>query len=123
MAVTANDIRDHFAEFSGLSDTVITRWQTQAERRVNATQWGDKADDGVLWLTAHLLKLQQVLACGADSASGPVSSHKVGDLAIAYKVSDKLVNSWLASTTYGQYYLDLRRSIWPTRVLGACCAT
>lgn len=122
VTVTANDIRDHFAEFETLSDTVITRWQTQAERRVNVTQWGEKADDAVLWLTAHLLKLQQSLTCGLDPPSGVVASKKVGDVSVAYKVPDRMSQTFLASTAYGQYYLTLRSGIWPERVLGECCS-
>jgi len=123
MAVTANDIRDHFAEFADLSDTVINRWLEQAVRRVNPTQWGEKADDAVLWLTGHLLKLQSALACGMQAPSGPVSQHKVGDLWVSFKIPDKMGATFLAATTYGQYYLTLQTGIWPTRVLGECCAT
>lgn len=123
MAVTATDIRDHFTEFDGLSDTVITRWLAQAERRVNRTQWGEKADDATLWLTAHLLKLQLTLACGVQPASGPVSSQRVGDLAVTYKLPERMSQTFLASTVYGQYYQTLKTGIWPTRVLGECCAS
>lgn len=123
MAVTATDIQDHFPEFEGLSETVINLWLTQAERRVNPTQWGDKADDAVLWLTAHLLALTQGLACGVSAASGPVTTKKVGDLSISYKVPDEMSQTFLASTSYGQYYLTLKTGVWPTRVLGDCRAT
>lgn len=125
MAVSANDIRDHFSEFSGLSDTVINQWMAQAERRVNRTQWGEKADDAVLWLTAHLLAFTQPMACGKSPASGPMASKKVGDLAVTFKIkdADRASDSFLASTPYGQYYLTLRTGVWPTRVLGDCCAT
>lgn len=123
MSVTANDIRDHFGEFSELSDTVINMWLTQAERRINRTQWGEKADDATLWLAAHLLKIQQTLACGISPPPGPVASQKVGDLSVAYKVPDRMGDTFLASTAYGQYYLTLKTGIWPTRVLGECCAT
>lgn len=122
MAVTANDIKDHFAEFEDLSDTVINRWLEQAERRVNRTQWGNKADDATLWLTAHLLKLHLTLACGVQPAPGPLTSQRVGDLAVTYKVPDRMAQTFLASTAYGQYYLTLRTGVWPTRVLGECCA-
>ena len=123
MAVTATDITDHFAEFEGLSETVINQWLAQAERRVNATQWGEKADDAVLWLTAHLLALTQPLGCGVSPGSGPVASKKVGDLAVTYKIPEKMSQTFLASTAYGQYYLTLRAGVFPTRVLGDCGAT
>jgi len=123
VSVTASDIRDHFAEFSGLSDTVINRWKAQAERRVNVSQWGEKADDAVLWLTAHLLKVTSSLACGQSGASGPVTAQKVGDLSVSYSVPTRMSQTFLASTTYGQYYLTLKTGVWPTRVLGDCCGS
>jgi hypothetical protein len=118
VAVTAKDIKDTFGEFANATDQLVDRFRVQAERRVNLTQWGEKADDAILWLTAHLLKLEKQLRGGNFAASGPVASKKVGDLAISYKVPDKMANSFLASTTYGQYFLDLKTGIWPTRVLG-----
>ena len=121
MAVSATDIRDHFGEFSGLSDTVINRWMDQAERRVNRAQWGEKADDAVLWLTAHLLAFTQPLACGTAPASGPVTTKKVGDLSVGFQVPERMSQTFLASTPYGQYYLTLKTGVWPTRVLGECC--
>lgn len=120
MAVTAQDIKDTFGEFSGTSDQLVERFLAQANRRVNADQWGEKADDAVLYLTAHLLKIEVQIRGGAFAASGPIQSRKVGDLAVSYKVPDAMGKSFLASTTYGQVYLDLKTGIWPTRVLGAC---
>lgn len=122
MAVTATDVREHFTEFSGLSDTVVERWLAQAERRVNRTQWGEKADDATLWLTAHLLKLQCMLSAGVEPPAGAVTQKKVGDLSVSYHMPAKMADSFLASTAYGQYYLTLRTGIWPTRVLGECCS-
>lgn len=129
MAITASDIREHFAEFENLSDAKIDRWLAQAERRINTTQWGEKADDGLLWLTAHLLKIQCDIATaasgGTGSPSGPVSSKKVGDLSVTYSAPvfttfRKATDRFLASTTYGQYYLDLKSTVFATRVLGDC---
>lgn len=118
MTVVAQDLRDHFPEFDTLSDAFIERWLDQASRRVNDTQWGEKADDGVLWLTAHLLKLQCQISGGATAAAGPISQKRVGDLSVTYALpKGRLSESFLASTTYGQYYLDLLRTIFPTRVL------
>ena len=51
MAVTAKEIKDCFGEFSGLSDALVDKWRLQAERRINLVQWGEKADDAILWLT------------------------------------------------------------------------
>ena len=117
MAVTAKEIKDCFAEFAGLSDALVDKWRLQAERRVNLVQWQGKADDAILWLTAHLLKLDKQAKSGSDPAAGPVQSKKVGDLTTTFAVSSKLNNSSLETTLYGRYYRELKTGIWPTRVL------
>ena len=121
MTVTVQDIKDHFTEFQGLSTTVIERWKTQAERRVSVTQWSDKADDGVLWLTAHLLKMHCIRASGGTVPAGPVSQKKTGDLSETYAIPLGIGRSALAQTSYGQYFLELQSSIFSKRVLGTCC--
>ena len=120
MAVTAQDIKDTFSAFSGLSDQLIERWLAQAERRVNRTQWGEKADDATKWLTAHLLEIESQIRSGGDVVAGPVSMRKVGDLTVSYKIPDSAGDSFMAVTSYGRYYLELKTGIWPTRVLGSC---
>lgn len=120
MSVTAKDVKDTFSEFAGHSDQLVDRWRLQAERRINLTQWGEKADDAILWLTAHLLKIEKQLRCGnGNAASGAVRSKRVGDLAVTYAVPTKMADTFLAATAYGQQYIDLKTGIWPTRVLGA----
>lgn len=126
MTVVAQDIRDTFSEFAGSSDALINRWLAQAERRINATQWGTKADDATLWLTAHLLKIECMIRSGGTPAAGAVSQQKVGDLSVSYAVPAKLGNSFLAATAYGQQYLQLRDEMFVTRVLNGtitdgCC--
>jgi hypothetical protein len=120
VAVTAQDVRETFSEFATATDALIDRWLDQANRRVNATQWGAKADDGVLWLTAHLLKLEKSLRSGAGAPAGPISSKKVDQITVTFKVPDSLAGDFLASTGYGQYFLSLRKGIFSERVLGSC---
>lgn len=117
MAVTATNIKDCFPEFGQLPDTLVDKYRLQAERRINLVQWGEKADDGILWLTAHLLKLYQQIKAGAFAKAGPISEKKVGDLSIKFAIPGTLKHSWLSSTTYGQYFQDLKTGVWPTRVL------
>ena len=117
MAVTAKEIKDCLPEFAGFSDLVVDKFRLQAERRVNLAQWAGKADDAILYLTGHLLKLFKSFTSGATAASGPISQKRVGDLAVSYKVPEKMSNTWLARTTYGQMYIELKQGVWPTRVL------
>ena len=127
MTITAQDIRDTFSEFSGASDVLIDRWIAQAERRINTTQWSEKADDATLWLTAHLLKIESQLRGGGTATAGPITTKKVGDLSVSYSVpAGKLSETFLASTAYGQQFLELRKELFTTRVLNGtvssdCC--
>ena len=117
MAVTAKNIKDCHAEFAGLSDDLVDKFRLQAERRINLAQWAGKADDAILWLTAHLLKINKIASAGGDAVAGPVTQKKVGDLSVSYASSGKLTNKLLETTIYGQYYMELKRGIWPSRVL------
>ena len=115
MAVTAQNIKDKFDEFDELDTTVIDAAIAEAGRRINAGQWGEsKADDGLTWLTAHLLKLTQK---GDALASGPLTSKRVGDVAASFATADIFKNSALGATAYGRYFLDLQSTVYPTRVL------
>lgn len=121
MTVTAQDIKDTWAEFATTSDALIELFLAQAQRRINATQWGDKADDGTLYLTGHLLKIECQLRTTGKTAAGPISQQRVGDLAVSYQIPDNASKSFLSSTAYGREYLDLRALIFPTRVLNGVC--
>ena len=117
MAVTAKNIKDCFAEFAGLSDARVDKFRLQAERRVNLVQWGEKADDAILWLSAHTLKIAKQMDAGDPAVAGPLSQKKVGDISVGYAGASNLKPSQLRSTVYGQHYLDLKTGIFPTRVL------
>ena len=109
-----SDFKKDFPEFEATANDVVTRFIGKAEIRVNQIEWGNKADDGIGFLTAHLLKrLQQ----GDGAASGPVASEKVGDIAVSYGVSDDFKGRELASTVYGRQYLDLQGEVFASRVV------
>lgn len=114
MAVTPADIKTLFPEFAAESDARIQLLLDQALLSVNASVWGNKADFGIQYLTAHLLT---VLNRGGGGASGPITSEKVGDLQRSYASSGAVTHE-LGSTGYGLEFLRLRRSLFITpRVL------
>ena len=57
MAVTAAIIKAEFPEFDELDDAVILPKIADAVLCVNAETWGDRADLGVKYMTAHLLAI------------------------------------------------------------------
>lgn len=114
MSLSVSDFKVDFPEFEAVDNAIVTRFLAKAGLRVNLTAWGAKADDGIGYLTAHLLKrLEQ----GDGAASGPVASEKVGDIAVSYGVSEDFKDRELASTVYGRQYLDLCSEVFATRVV------
>ena len=55
MTVTSADIKERFPEFATVNDGDITVIIAEAARQVSTDAWGPRADDGVKFLTAHLL--------------------------------------------------------------------
>lgn len=58
MAVTVRQIVAKFPEFRNTPEQVIALCLAEATACVNATVWGDKADFGVQYLTAHLIHIR-----------------------------------------------------------------
>ena len=115
MAVTAQTIKDRFDQFDDLDADVIDLAIAESERRINRGQWGpSKADDGVSYLTCHLLTLGQK---GDALAPGPMTSKRVGGVAAAFATPEIFKRSALSATAHGRYFLDLQSTLFPTRKL------
>lgn len=114
MAVTAEDIKERFDEFDPVPIDRVTNAITEAGRRVNTSQWGGHADDGILYLACHLLKFQEL---GDGLAAGAMTSKTVGPVSASFATPDVLSRSALGATAYGRYFLDLQSLVFPTRVL------
>jgi len=118
VAVTVVTIKARFPEFASLGDDTIAMYLAEAERSHNAGQWGGKSDDGLSYLTAHLLAMFGASGDGCDDpAPGPVTSEREGAVAASYAVSDEAKQSEFGSTKYGRRYLELRRTIFVTRCI------
>lgn len=115
MTVTASDVRAIATEFAAVLDAVIDPYIAMAERRTFREAWGVKADDGVIFLVAHFLKLSE--AQSALSA-GPVTSETVGPLSRSYATVGGGTSSdnVLSSTVWGREYIALRQLVFAARV-------
>ncbi len=121
MTVVAADIMTFAPEFTTVDDdeiATITAAIAQAERRTNRTNWGVIADDGVTYLVCHMLTLAARIAVSGAQARGPLTSETVGPLSRSFAVpgSVTLSSAYLASTTYGQAYAELRSGVFSDRV-------
>lgn len=106
MAIDADYIQEKFTAFEDIDDALIEEFITIAADYVNSSIWGTKYDFAHALMTCHLMSLGGVVA----SASGPVESVKVGDLSTTYAVSASDSDS-LGTTTYGNLFLQLRRTL------------
>jgi hypothetical protein len=57
MALSLEDFRTRFPEFTATDDDYVSAKLAEALRGMDADVWGDLADDGQGYLTAHLMAL------------------------------------------------------------------
>lgn len=55
MAVTVQNFKNAFSEYRKTDDEEIKAKIRFAQQRINSSLWGDKYDQGVMYMTAHLL--------------------------------------------------------------------
>lgn len=94
-------------EFAATDPAVLALVAAEAARFVPEGVWGAKANLGLVYMTAHMLKQ------GKDAASntGALVSTKVGDLERKYANSSSPEDDDLDSTIYGQRYKEARKSL------------
>lgn len=112
MAVTAADVKEIATEFAAVADARVDIFIAQAERRTNRGNWGATADDGVIYLTAHLLKLDELQ--GAAPA-GPVTARRVHDVSWAF--AKPMSTEGLDATAWGRRYRELLQGVFGSRVI------
>lgn len=111
--ITPSSIKELFPELADVPDEKVERFIGMAERSVSRDAWGARADDGVSYLTAHLLTQS---GKGAGAAPGPVASVSVGEVSQSYAVSADLQGS-LGATHYGREFLEMRGLVFACRVV------
>lgn len=94
MAVTSTTFLTRFPEFSNLEPAVVEGAIAQAQRFCDSEVWGDQRDDGVSYLSAHLLA-SRTQAIGQQIGAVAGGSPDLG----------------YASTAYGATFNALQRSL------------
>ena len=112
MSVVAADVKKVASEFETVDNERVEEFIAQAERRTNRGEWGEKADDAVILLTAHLLKMDKQQGAGA---AGPVQSEKVGDVSRSFFLTRASSGSLMLSTSWGRRYNELLDTIFTNR--------
>jgi hypothetical protein len=107
------DLKAEFAkDFANDLDADLQRSIDRAYKTVGDA-WGTLADDGALYLAAHL---RTVAKRGANGASGPVQSKRVGDIAVTYAVPQISGAGSLESTAYGMEFLRMLYTLPEARI-------
>lgn len=94
MAVTTTTFLSRFPEFANQEADVVAGALAEAQRFCDSDVWGDMHDDGVNYLTAHLLATR-IEAIGRQVGAIPNGSSSLG----------------FAGTAYGATYNALQRSL------------
>ena len=98
MTVTVTTFVDRFPEFGNIEAAVVTATVAEASRQCDSDLWGDKHEDAVNYLTAHMLALRtQAIGQQIGAVSGGNSG--VGLKATNYGYLYELLQLGLPSTT------------------------
>lgn len=98
-------------EFDAVDSRHLQYWLDQAAALISIEAWGDLASNGHAMLAAHYLKLASF---GSDSSTGkgPVTSERVGDVAVSYASGPAATAEGdYGTTVYGRRYLELRGGV------------
>lgn len=123
-SVTATTFKARFTAFSAVADAVVTTAIEEAVRWVSTSAFGsqDRADDGINYLTAHILALDAQLnaltpAGGASGPGGPVSSMATLGASVSYAVPANAGSDYFSQTPWGLRFLSLQQRVFASRVL------
>ena len=120
MSITPNIFRVRFPEFT--DDTIYPDERVQlfiddaALIYMGATEsrWGAKYDIAQAYLTAHLLTAGTATEAGdTNTKAGEISSKSAGGVSVTRAIAPKNrsdMDSFLTSTSYGQYFLNIRNT-------------
>lgn len=119
MVATAAQLKARFAEFASVEDALVSEWLGVAARQMNPDRWGNKLNDGQMFLAAHMMKLGRIGSEAAPTAArGPIVSETVGAVSRSYAVdAASMSSSSFGSTFYGQQYEALRRGLFRSPVV------
>lgn len=107
MSVTASDIQDlPSGEFASIANNVVEVYIAEAEREISQAAFGNRADDAVKYLAAHLLA---VAKGGSSAPATGVTMVTVGPLTKQYGQPGAMSKTdSLESTSYGRRYIEIR---------------
>ena len=111
--ITTALFKTRFPEFTSISDARVQLFIDDAVVILNETNWSEKYDLGLYYLTAHYLVLGEKSSAGNSGSNGQIASKAVDGTSVSYNnpTLNGSDDSYFSSTSYGQRYLELRKSL------------
>lgn len=113
MSITAAEFKIRFPEFAAESDAKVNLFIADSEVIINEVYWDTKYNLGLYYLTAHYFVLANKTEAGSVASIGAVASRAVDGVSISFStaIPGNESDAYYASTSYGQRYLTLRRTL------------
>ena len=113
MSITAADFKIRFPEFDAEVDARIELFIADSVIIINEVYWDTKYSLGLYYLTAHYIALANKSAAGSSQSVGAIASKAVEGVSVSYAkhIPDNQSDAYYASTSYGQRYLALRKTL------------
>jgi hypothetical protein len=111
---TPAQVKARYPALVAVSDSTIQVIINESVPMFDEAKWGAFYEQGMIAYVAHVVTVDQKLAAGNSNAQlGVLLSKKVGDVQVNYQGAQSLnaTDSFYASTTYGQRYLQLKRLV------------
>ena len=111
--ITATSFKVRFPEFAAVLDARIEIFIDDAVLILNEVYWGTKYDLGLNYLTANYLTLGEKSSGGSTGSNNEIASRGVDGTSVSYNnvTLDSLSDSYYTSTSYGQRYLALMKTL------------
>lgn len=104
--VTSEEIKAFAPELQSESDARIGMFIEFGKTFVNESKWSNKYKLGLILISCHLITI-----ANRGGTGGAVTSERVGELARSYGQASGNGTDEMASTSYGQQFLMLRKTL------------
>lgn len=102
--VTPEHVKSYAPEFESVADARVELMLEYAENFLSESKWKTKYKMGKILMTCHLLAIGD-----REGSAGAIASESIGGMSVSYATPD--TNEALNSTSHGQMFLKLRKSI------------
>lgn len=109
--IQPSDLQTEFAKDFATDDPTALQNSIDRAYRQIGDAWGELADDGALYLAAHLRIVAKRGATGL-----PMQSKKVGEVSVSYVAPPAFAAGSLSSTAYGMEFLRMLYNLPEARV-------